>query len=416
MRTISFVERLELEFYDEVCDNQQQQALPWNLCQQAIALGDADNDDSNELAVGTVSGRLLIYKGHGHTAWRTSHDKLGMITCVTIGDVCNKKQNNVFVLSADGWCNIFHIPPSSPEEVQAPVLSNEIYSMHRQHLSPNSKLLKLVDIDSNGGIIIAVGFSDRVVRTYRWYQYLDGKGGELAILNKWALTAQIGSLSLKPTADNTSFELVVGQPGSTYVTLFQNGHIAYNGPESCKTHSETVSAEVVSNVHTGDGRSCFAMSTLDGSIMLMDYSGEIIYENSVDHQLFGLTKLDITGDGLEEAIVCSWDGETYIFNANKQIAKFQFDERTAAFIAGHYSVSSSNEPCLVYVTFSGRIYIYHNVMLAHVHTVSLIQEIDDSEKVKEFLRERNRTDCSREEKKKLYQWCLYGRKPKLCIE
>lgn len=28
--------------------------------------------------------------------------------------------------------------------------------------------------------------------------------------------------------------------------------------------------------------------------MLMDYSGEIIYENSVDHQLFGLTKLDIT--------------------------------------------------------------------------------------------------------------------------
>lgn len=58
---------------------------------------------------------------------------------------------------------------------------------------------------------------------------------------------------------------------------------------------------------------------------------------------------------------------------------------------GHYSVSSSNEPCLVYVTFSGRIYIYHNVMLAHVHTVSLIQEIDDSEKVKEFLRERNRT-------------------------
>ena len=33
---------------------------------------------------------------------------------------------------------------------------------------------------------------------------------------------------------------------------------------------------------------------LSGTIKLMDYEGQTIYDIHVDHQLFGLTKLDIT--------------------------------------------------------------------------------------------------------------------------
>ena len=40
------------------------------------------------------------------------------------------------------------------------------------------------------------------------------------------------------------------------------------------------------------------------------------------------------GDGVEEVIVCAWDGQTYILNSKRQIARFQFDEPTAAFVAG----------------------------------------------------------------------------------
>lgn len=54
-------------------------------------------------------------------------------------------------------------------------------------------------------------------------------------------------------------------------------------------------------------------------------------------------------------------------------------------LSGHYAVASSNEPCLIYVTFSGRIYIYHNIKLAHVQTVSLIEALDNNDKVKEFM-------------------------------
>lgn len=32
----------------------------------------------------------------------------------------------------------------------------------------------------------------------------------------------------------------------------------------------------------------------------------------MDHQLFALSKLDITGDGREEVIACSWVGESLL--------------------------------------------------------------------------------------------------------
>lgn len=56
--------------------------------------------------------------------------------------------------------------------------------------------------DGDGKIEIAVGFSDRLVRTYRWYPYSDGKGGEIAFLSKWALDAQVCyKLNLLPTSN-----------------------------------------------------------------------------------------------------------------------------------------------------------------------------------------------------------------------
>ena len=40
------------------------------------------------------------------------------------------------------------------------------------------------------------------------------------------------------------------------------------------------------------------------------------------------------GDGTEEVIVCSWDGQTYIVNLDKDVVRFHFREHVAAFYAG----------------------------------------------------------------------------------
>lgn len=73
----------------------------------------------------------------------------------------------------------------------------------------------------------------------------------------------------------------------------------------------------------------------------------------MDHQIFALTKLDMTGNGVDDIVVCSWDGQTYILDQEKNSVRFHLDEPVQAFDCGFYSLSS-NEPAvttLVYVTF-----------------------------------------------------------------
>lgn len=45
--------------------------------------------------------------------------------------------------------------------------------------------------DNDGKIEIVVGFSDRVVRTYKWYEHAGDKSGEIVILRKWTLNSQV---------------------------------------------------------------------------------------------------------------------------------------------------------------------------------------------------------------------------------
>jgi len=40
------------------------------------------------------------------------------------------------------------------------------------------------------------------------------------------------------------------------------------------------------------------------------------------------------GDGMEEVVACSWDGQTYFINISKEVVRFHFRENVAAFCAG----------------------------------------------------------------------------------
>ena len=60
--------------------------------------------------------------------------------------------------------------------------------------------------------------------------------------------------------------------------------------------------------------------------MLVD-SRDILWSLQVDHQLFALSKFNITSDDEnEEIIACSWDGFTYIVNQHKHSLRFKFEE------------------------------------------------------------------------------------------
>ena len=67
----------------------------------------------------------------------------------------------------------------------------------------------------------------------------------------------------------------------------------------------------------------------------------------------------MTGDGLQEVIACSWDGQTYIISQDRQAVRFQFEESVSTFTAGRFSLSpGSSVPALVYVTFNNRVQVH----------------------------------------------------------
>jgi hypothetical protein len=59
-----------------------------------------------------------------------------------------------------------------------------------------------------------------------------------------------------------------------------------------------------------------------------------VWEVQLDHELFALCSLDITGDGCEEIVACALDGMTYIVDQDQNFVKFKFEDRVFAFCAG----------------------------------------------------------------------------------
>ena len=67
---------------------------------------------------------------------------------------------------------------------------------------------------------------------------------------------------------------------------------------------------------------------------------------ALHHQLFCLTKLDVTSDGSDELIVTSWDGHTFIINqARGRLGREDVLRRRAVFYSrwdGQFVICRSN--------------------------------------------------------------------------
>lgn len=63
---------------------------------------------------------------------------------------------------------------------------------------------------------------------------------------------------------------------------------------------------------------------------------------------------------------------TYIVDQNKNVVRFQFDEEVCAFVGGNYAIAHEKSvPCLIYITFGGKIMIYCNLNLGSIDTFNL---------------------------------------------
>ncbi|XP_068133174.1 KICSTOR complex protein ITFG2 [Hyperolius riggenbachi] len=399
MRSLSYVQRAVLEFSG-------------SLFPHALCLGDADNDTLNELIIGDTSGKLHVYKNDQSKPWLTRCCS-GMLTCVGVGDVCNKGKNCVVAVSAEGWFHLFDL--SSKLDASWDFMGEEMKANYTQHLPANTKLALISDIDGDGRFELVLGYTDRVVRAFRWEcpPDTDLSYGQLVPLKKWLLEGQVDSLSVNPGVEGTP-ELMVSQPGCAYAVLKCTWGDETNLPSestgasearevssrdvilhqtSGRIHNKNVSTHLIGSIKQGPGAGnreagLFALCTLDGTLKLMQGSDRLLWSVQVDHQLFALEKLDVTGNGQEEVVACAWDGQTYVIDHNRTVLRFQVDENVSAFCAGLYACrGGQNSPCLVYVGFNQKIYVYWSVMLERIECSNLLRVLEENEEFVSLLEE-----------------------------
>ncbi|KAM5333143.1 KICSTOR complex protein ITFG2 isoform 3-T3 [Glossophaga mutica] len=342
MRSVSYVQRVALEFSG-------------SLFPHAICLGDVDNDtvsacalqetrprsarcragagprkwrklELNELVVGDTSGKLSVYKNDDSRPWLTCSCQ-GMLTCVGVGDICNKGKNLVVAVSAEGWFHLCDLTPARTLDASGhheTLMGEEQRPVFRQHIPANTKVMLISDIDGDGCCELVVGYTDRVVRAFRWEDTGEGTEhltGQLVSLQKWMLEGQVDSLSVTLGSLGVP-ELMVSQPGCTYAVLLctwnkDTGHSATSeGTEersreipaardvvlhqtSGRIHNKNVSTHLIGNIKRGHtpesgGSGLFALCTLDGTLKLMEEADKLLWSVQVDHQLFALEKLDVT--------------------------------------------------------------------------------------------------------------------------
>ncbi|XP_058298326.1 KICSTOR complex protein ITFG2 isoform X2 [Hylobates moloch] len=392
MRSVSYVQRVALEFSG-------------SLFPHAICLGDVDNDTLNELVVGDTSGKVSVYKNDDSRPWLTCSCQ-GMLTCVGVGDVCNKGKNLLVAVSAEGWFHLFDLTPAKMLDASGhheTLSGEEQRPVFKQHIPANTKVMLISDIDGDGCLELVVGYTDRVVRAFRWEELGEGPEhltGQLVSLKKWMLEGQVDSLSVTLGPLGLP-ELMVSQPGCAYAILLctwkkdTGSSPASEGPTDGSRETPAVRDVVLhqtsGRIHNKNVSTHLIGNIKQGTLKLMEEMEEadkLLWSVQVDHQLFALEKLDVTGNGHEEVVACAWDGQTYIIDHNRTVVRFQVDENIRAFCAGLYACKGGhNSPCLVYVTFNQKIYVYWEVQLERMESTNLVKLLETKPEYHSLLQE-----------------------------
>lgn len=131
-------------------------ALNFPYVCSSLLVADVDNDGISEIVAGSRDGQMAIFKPDDVNAYRTM-SKLGLITAFAVGDLFNRNQIVLTVISADGGCHVFRVSAAH----------SELQLCLAQPLQSNIKAAQIVDVDGDDCQELLVVLTDRVVRTYR---------------------------------------------------------------------------------------------------------------------------------------------------------------------------------------------------------------------------------------------------------
>ncbi|XP_065652250.1 KICSTOR complex protein ITFG2 isoform X2 [Hydra vulgaris] len=215
--------------------------------------------------------------------------------------------------------------------------------------------------------------------------------GHFVLVKEFSLFAQVGSIAVCRT-DGLN-QVIASQPNGGYCILggFNGQNECADSPdspvimESCSltkqesyptfypirpksTQLNHTGTEVIGGIkRQGNTSGVLAICTEDGYFAILDnsvQSNKHTVKRRSQHQWLTMSKLDVTRNGDEEVILCATSGVTYVIDKFRDIVCFEFSENVAAFCAGSYATDVNiSKPCFCYVTLSGRIFLYYDVLV-----------------------------------------------------
>lgn len=413
-RQVSLVHRLVVPFHGSVIPD-------------SIALGDVDGDGCIELVVGTTQGRLVVLKGSRVVVEKFG---LGTIKCVFVDDFLGAGRACVVVLSAEGqgfvldfargdgtdcvmrgfsipWnvtagvhCNLA-LDFGSSNRTRALVLASHDGGALSQSkvtvlslsIAPPPKEENVSEPDSNAADAQATTHDEWLLDQGAAVSLSYCKVGVCELILVGLNFGGMISIDLRTRSvlghrfSNDSDECTVAkyahygfseedeEDDESYVavekpTFVVGDIVAY--PDQTPTIEEGESEQVHHVALCFGGRlrlERFFLQQADRNTRL-ELVNQLAWQEHQTRQLFSLQSLDINGDGRHEIVSCAWDGLTCIYDIDKNIVRFQFQERVQAFLAGHYThaypdtnsgENTKTNVCFVYVTLDGEIFIYTGV-------------------------------------------------------
>ncbi|XP_023015849.2 KICSTOR complex protein ITFG2 [Leptinotarsa decemlineata] len=424
-----------------------------------IAVGDVTNQKRNVLTIITADGWCYLY---------AAPENILDDSVNTLDESVDQVDGQINSTSGTGSSENLPIGEFADLKIKKDDSERvQLICIHMQRIPANCKDIVLGDVDGDGMIEMILGLTDRVVRSYRWvanpylpalnltdsclgFEPSDKLLGKFVALNKWECANQIGSITLHHSLDGKAC-LLIAQPGGTFMRIkcqsddsneqssmenvyhsnsesstgeHMSGSVDYQSLGITRMRNQNISTEILGDLrnpqHADENNPSrngmpYALATLDGTIILVK-DEVILWAIAVDHQIFALTKMDVTGNGSDDIVVCCWDGQTYILDQEKNSLRFHLDEPVQAFASDYYGITTNvpDVTSLVYVTFKNSIVIYYDLPLREL-TCKKFEP--DPEKLSELFVDGSRSkndalelvkNMSKKAKKELVGYILYN--------
>eukprot|EP01060_Flectonema_neradi_P020633 TRINITY_DN2814_c1_g1_i1.p1 TRINITY_DN2814_c1_g1~~TRINITY_DN2814_c1_g1_i1.p1 ORF type:complete len:446 (+),score=80.50 TRINITY_DN2814_c1_g1_i1:42-1340(+) len=314
---------------------------------QGMALGDVNGDGNIELVVGSVDGSLSVYR---HTLNKAcfSISKLGTILCVAIVTLSD---DGVFivVLSAEGWCRLISCSLSHLEQCGPPKrLPRNITNM---------RFYNFTNPDSSFQTHCVLGGLDRTVYIYR----ICSSTHIFTLLASYRVEHAVTSLAM--SGGQSGREVVVGLSNSTYAKILYTSDIEDVTTIQQYTPSDKDFIEVVTK-RTGLERSYVAMSADKKHFAVATQDGFITYCDEWKSPL-QLGEMILRGFCMIEdnLCVCTWTGDIYFIDRDRNAVKYSLHEPIRSFIYGNYSLSDGRvRDCIFCATFNGTVIMCSGIL------------------------------------------------------